>query len=641
MSEIITQKGSEYNQASFIGGMNLLSDDTRLQPNQYRIGFDLTNRYDTVEPVLASVLDQRAPAGIKQEIVTFGDYIILFVEGLAYYRYYTSLDWTQIQGFQMSSTAPRYWTVAVPVSTTNYVRYAASATTSVSTANNPAAGIQLASVLGASAGNLPGLLVQDNINQPQFIFINLQGIPTCRVTQSFTQWFISFTDATNTVVGTPNTPDNTQDNREYVPIGNVMTWVNGILYIASQDDNYIYRSVSGRPLDFVVNVTNILAANTTQQIWTYTDPISGNTTDVQVPPFTQSAGGAFTADNVYNAGGDATTTSYSVGVGGISVLRPLSTGGVFVGASDACFSVTLNQTPNAPTEFGEYTFIRTFLFNDTCLSDRAIIDSIGDTRFIDTSGIRSFNAIESLQNEGRNSVFSAFIQPIFGPDTSPVIQQTNAAASILYNNYELYAINTVLGPCIAKYDTINSCWVAFDFQQVGVRGIKIFAKIELSIQRLFAVTTDNQVYTLYLGSGITNPSFRTIGISSNILWANSNIRMAHPKLELKLKLTRVILNNITSDCTCSFTPYANNRISSEGTITKNIEYQIPEPVSTDPLALQDVNTQLSNLLFSTPDMGQGWKYFGIFSWTGGKITQFSMEHEELTPMNPELSQGIT
>jgi len=129
--------------------------------------------------------------------------------------------------------------------------------------------------------------------------------------------------------------------------------------------------VSGRPLDFMVNITD--------------------------------AG---------TAGGDAETTAYSVGVGGISCLRAMSDGSLFVAAGNANFSVSKNMTPNATTLFGEYTFIRKFLFNATCLNDRCILDSLGDTKFIDITGVRSFNAILQTQNEGRNTVFSRMVQSV-------------------------------------------------------------------------------------------------------------------------------------------------------------------------------------------------------------------------------------
>jgi hypothetical protein len=627
MSEIITQKGSEYNQASFIGGMNLLLDDTRLGTNQYRIGFDLTNRYDALDPVLTSVEDNAIPEGIIQECVTFGQYVIIFVSGLAYYRYYTDIIWTQISGFLMSPSATRYWSCAVPVGLTNYVRFANNSTVLMTGAGlgatyapDAAGGIQQLDLEGSAEGNDPGLLVQDGVNQPQFIFLDDNGLPTTYTTQTFDQWAIGFTDATNTVVGPAGGVfDSDYDVREYVPIGTTMAWANGILFITSTDGISIYRSVSGRPLDFVVNVTNLLT--TVQSNF----EVNGE----QLAAFWQFGGG------------DATTTSYGVGVGGISCIRPLTTGGIFVSASNANFAVTLNQTPNAPTIFGEYTFNRQFLFNATCLSDRVIFDSLGDTRFTELTGIRSFNATEQLTNQGRNSPFSSTIQGAFGPEESPLIQDATATASILYNNYELYSVNTIFGNVIAKYDTINTCWTSFDKQQTGGVGIKIFAKIELTVLRLYAVTTDNRLFTLYVGPNTTTPYFRTIGISSTILWAGTTVKMSHPKQDLRLQKTRVILTKITENSNCTFTPYFNNRMCKGGSVPKQISYENPATVSTDPLALPDVNTLMLNLLYTTPDIEQGWKYFGTFTWTDGSFIQFSMEMDELTPMNPEYSQGLT
>lgn len=619
MSEIQTQNGSEYNQTSFIGGMNLLLDDTRLATNQYRIGFDLTNRYDVLDTVLASVQDPAAPQGNVQELITFGNYVIMFVSGEAFYRYYTDTGWKPIQGFSMNRDVPRLWTVSVPVSTTNYIRLAAKATTPAKTdLSNPSAAIQTLSIAGASAGNATGLLVQDNINQPQFIFIDdTTGLPTVRVTQSFEEWMISYTDPDNVVVADGG------DNREYVPIGNCMTWANGILFIVSQDYNTIYRSVSGRPLDFVVNVVNDLATNVGSG--TVTNP---NGVSVNIPAYTQIPGG------------DATTTDYSVGVGGISCIRSLSTGGIFVSASGANFAVMLNQTPGAPTIFGEYLFNRSFLFNGVCLSDRTIIDTIGDTRFIELMGIRSFNAIKQYQNEGNNSPFAANIHGIFGPDENPLVQDATASAAILYNNYELYGLNTILGFCIAKYDTLNNCWVSLDFQQTGGKAVKMFAKIELSIQRLYAVTVDNELYTCYIGPDVTAPSFRSIGICSSIIYAGSTIKTACPKLELRIDKVRAILNRVTTDCSCTLDTFCNNRQIKSGPLYKNIKFEASPTLSLNPLSLSDVNTQLMNLMWTVPDAEQGWKYFLNFSWTNGSFTQFSTEMQELTPMNPEYTQGL-
>lgn len=596
------QPQSEYNQLSFKGGMVLLTDDTRLEPNQYRLGINLTNRFDQLDEILSSQKDVAVPKGVKQELLTFGNYIILFVGGYAYYRHYLSEGWKVINGFKMSSSTPRLWTCPIPVSTTNYVRYAAVTQVTGTTGSNANGVISLNNVEGAEQGNLPGLLVQDNINQPYFIFLDVNSVPTARVTQTFAQWKMVFTDLANVTIAVVNGV--TQDFREYVPIGNTMAFVDGILFIASQDGNFIYRSVEGRPLDFVVNVNNAIA--------------------------TVGADGFYTQ----LGGGDATTTSYSVGVGGIACLRALSATGLFVAASNANFVVTKNTSNIAPKIYGEFTFVRTFLFNATCLSDRVIFDSVGDTRFIDLTGVRSFNAVEQFNNEGRNSVFTSSIQAAF----KGITQDASLSAGILYDNYELYAMETIFGPAIAKFDTVNGCWTSFDVGQTGGKRIKILAKIELTVQRLYAVTEDDELYTLYIGPELATASVRTIGVCSNILYGNNNIKMNNPKSEIQLRNTRVVINNITKNANCTFTPYVDNRMSSCGPQVKPITYRPNVTISTDPYALPDVGTQLSNLLFQTEDCEQGWKMFGVFTWQGGSVTQFSFELMNLLPQNPLSSQ---
>jgi len=600
MPQVATQQGSQYNQTSFSGGMNLQLDDSQLGSNMYRIGFNLTNRNGTLDPVLASALDTAAPFGLKQELVTFGQYELLFCAGAAYYKHYTATGWKQILGFSMSPTAERYWTCAIPVSTTNYNRIAATGTLAT-TAADPAGPVELSAIAGAVTSDTDGLLVQDNVSQPQFIFLDPSTrLPVVRTTQSFSQWSITFTDATGTVVATDG------DKREYVPIGNCMTWEDGILYVVSQDLSKIYRSVSGRPLDFVIAVSNDMPTG---------------------PDFKQIGIG------------DATSTAYSVGSGNITCIRPLSSGGVFVSAGGNNYAVTKNTTPGAPTLFGEYTFLRKYLFSAVCLSDRTIIDTVGDTRFISLTGVRSFNAVAQTQNEGRNLPFTATIQSLFGTDTNPIIQ--DIAACILFNDYELYAVETILGPVLLKFDTTNNCWTSVDMQVPAGVGIKILAKIDTFINVLYAVTTDDQIYRLYVGPTEAVAEFRTVGVCANVLEGGTNIRVPNPKNEIMLSNARVIINNVTAPCVCSFTPYVNNRLSMVGTLNKTISYSAPTTPDTSANKLPDVDTMLYNLLFDTSDCEQGWKVFGKFSWTGGSFTQFSMEMTDLTPLNPLNSQIST
>lgn len=587
-SPVSDNRISEYNQASFSGGMNLLLDDTRLQSNQYRIGFNVRARYDILTEVNDSVLDTSLPPGVIQELVTFGNFLVVFVAGNAYYRLYSDQGWTQIVGFSMSTTAARYWTVPVPVTTTLYGRIAAGSSVTIGMApittasvNSP---IQQVNTTASNSGNLPGLLVQDNINQPFFIFLNASGVPEADVTFTYDQWTAVYDAVTGNLV---------TDGREYVPVGNSMAWASGILFIVDPSKNIIYRSVSGRPLDFMVNV-----------------------------------------DTTGQPGGAAFTTAYSVGVGGISVIRPLATGGIFVGASNSNYSVTLNTTQSAPTIFGEYTFIRQFLFEATCLSDRCIIDSLGDTKFIDLTGVRSFNAIAQLENEGRNAPFTATVARAF----QGLVQ--DVAAAILYDNFELYAVTTIFGPAIAVYDTINSVWTSFDLAQTGGAKIKALAKIELGVQRLFAVTEDDELFTLYSGNTFSTALIQSIGISANMLYANQNIKLINPKNEVKLLDVRAIASQITQNSTITMQVIVDNRISAlMNAITKTITYVPPVKKYTD-FALPDINTQLQNILWPTPNCEQGWKVGILLSWTGGcSITQFSCSLKDETPQNPLTSQG--
>lgn len=621
---------SNYNQASFIGGMYLLGDDSRLQPNQYRIGFNLTNRFDELDLIPSSILDTSAPVGPKQGIITFGNYIILFCSGQCFYKYYNDVSWTAIPSFHMSPNAPRYWTCPIPVSLTNYVRYAATGTIAGQTSASVNGAVNTVQVAGAAQGNLPGLLVQDNINQPYFIFLDSNGIPTSRKTQSYDQWSCNFTDVTGNIMmndlnKTTDYPNGSpMDYREYVPIGNCMSWNNGQLFVVDPTVSFIYQSVTGRPLDFVINVTNTLPTSSPNPPPYIPDGVS-----IPIGPY-------FTL----LPGGDATTTAYSVGVGEISCIRPITTGGIFVSASGANFSVIQNMTPNAPTVFGQYTFIRTFLFNANCLSDRAIIDTLGDTRFIDLGGIRSFNAISSVQNEGRNSVFSNSIQAAFGIAPDFIIQDPNNTAAVLYDNYEIYSVMTIFGAAFAKFDTVNGVWSSFDIQQTSNKRIKQFAALQVNVLALFGITEDDKVYQFY-GSTIKWDTgvVRTVGVCSTLLYANYNIKMNNPNSEIKPLKTRIILNKITEDCSVTSSLFVNNRITS-GPTTKNITYEQPTTVVDDAYTLSDVNTQLTNILFSYNNIKQGWKTFNVISWTDGVITQFSIELENLDPQNPLNSQTL-
>jgi len=600
----------EINQKSFRGGMNLLVDDTRptadvegdtsqsryeININQYRIGFNARCRYDVLDPVLSSLEDTSLPEGIKQGILTFGDYVICFVGGYAFFRPITSTGWTQIVGFAMDLNVPRYWFIPIPVAETNYGRLGVAATevgsTTVTGVSNSRAGINAVNVSSAFQGNLPGLLVQDGINQPQFIFLdsNNNNFPSCRVTQMFSEWTLTIDPITLIV---------SVDNREYVPIGTQMDIYNGILFILAPDGTNIYRSVSGRPLDFVVNVK---------------------------PDGT--------------AGGDATTTSYSIGTGNISCLKTLSSG-LFVSAGNACFSVTLNTNPTAPTLFGEYTFIRTFLFTAACLSDRAIIDINGDTAFVDVNGLRSFNSILQTQNEGRNSVFSKTVASLFvnvgsNGNNINVVQNPLNIAAVTFDNYALFAVNTSYGQIIVVYDTISEVYVSLDRSQFPTNtGIKQFALVATEVTALFAITFDDRLIQLYCG-GLSGT------LTDTAIVRFMSVCSQNPKAQIKQKDFRCVLSQFNKDSTATLSTFVDNRlVATDNPQSKSIKYVTPSPVYNQQPYFQDANSQVQNLYFSTPNCGEGWKVWNVLTWTGGgHITNILTTTVDITPTNPLSSQA--
>jgi len=590
---------AEYKQSSFAGGMNLLLDDTRLPVafkykegdtpydityNQYRLGLNVRTRFDVCTAIQSSITDLLAPFGNKQAIVSFGNYIVLFCAGNAWYHLNGQPGWTQIVGFSMDATAPRYWTVAVPVTTTNYVRFGVP-TASDGTSSNPGLGVQQINVIGGTFSELPGLLVQDGINQPYFIFIDGGGNVQAKETQDYAQW--SFTLA-------PDKVTITNDNREYVPIGTYMEWYNGILFIVDTNFNYIYRSVSGRPLDFVVNVN---------------------------PDGTK--------------GGDATTTSYSVGVSGITAMQALPGNMLFVAAGgSACFSITLNTTPNAPTEFGEYTFIRTVLFNANCVTDRGLVEILGDTVFIDANGLRSFNAVEQQLNEGRNSVFSSTVASLFtGITQSASVKPDDGlgwCSAISFDNYAIFSVNTTFGFVLVVYDTINSVYASLDVSQLGNHAAKQFAAINISSLALYAITDDNRVVQLY-----ADPvNFDTCTMRFGAVCSQD------PKKELKVSVFRPVISNITESTNVTATLFTDNRF--DESYETDISYR-PAPNSYTSTNLgNDIGTQVNNLFFSFPNSSQGWKAFLSLTWTAGAtLTDVAVTTEDVTPMNPTFTQAVT
>ena len=286
--------------------------------------------------------------------------------------------------------------------------------------------------------NVPNLIIFSSSNQTAAIEV--------RKCKKYTEW-----DATT---------------REYVPIGKQMMFFGGKLYVvgADADGNFtqIYHSVSGRPLDFVVAIDE---------------------TGAQI--------------DAAEADGGADVVSYSVSYESITNIQPLNTDSFFVSTRTASYAVTPDYTR---TVFGEPLFKKQYLFGASVVNQFSFVDILGDFAFIDTEGLRSFNAVQQLRNEGRNSAFSLKVAKLL----RDVTQDAKASAAITFDNYALFAVSTVFGHGVLVYDTTLQKFVSFDNftkdDDTTCAPIVQFTKIDSAdAHELYAVTMHGELIKMWSG----------------------------------------------------------------------------------------------------------------------------------------------
>lgn len=415
----------------FSGGINQLDDDTGLQDDQYRLLINGRSRYGKVIPIKKSVEQDTLPAGNYQGGIGIGSTALVFVSGKAYYQVHGTSAWNQITSFSMDATARRLYAISVPKSTQDYVRKRNGSL------NNPI-------VLGTDfnvAGNPAGILVQDGINQPWLIqFDAVSQTFVARVTKTYTDWANVSTTA---------------NDREYVPVGLMMFFINQKLYIVAPDRKSIYQSVTGRPLDFMVNVDG-----------------SGN----KLP--TESLGGADTVSFAFD--GDDITFVQSTNITDTFVY----------GTARYTRLIQLDYTS---TIFGEPTYRQAQIIEAGVVNQESFIELLGDYAFIDNDGIKSFNAVANYRVEGRNSVFSAMLSAL----VEDKLQVSTVAAAISFSNFGLFYCNTILGRAILVYDTLRTKWVALDI--IDLPTIRQFFVVSTgAVDKLYAVCED-KLMLMYSG----------------------------------------------------------------------------------------------------------------------------------------------
>lgn len=419
---------------NFSGGMNMAVERSKIGDEQYYLLVNGRTRFNIVKPVLLPTqLTEGLPgSGTVQGIYGFDKYLIVFVGGYGYYKNIaTDTKFVNIENFSMQGGS-RIYVEAVPASTVNYGRKLANSS------DNSA--IYLHSRIG---GTDVCLVCQDGINQPWKIYPD----GTAKVTQTFNQW-------------------TKETSQEYVPIGTQMYYDSYLskLYILAKDVNNRYtqilHSVSGRPLDFMVNID--------------TNGDKGVSEDVT----------------------GALSVAHSVSFTEVTSIAGLSSleGAFCVGTLGASYLVVPDQSRLI---FGEPRFNNMSLFPTGPTDNQAFADINGDVAFVDQIGIKSFNAVKQQANEGNSNPFSSVVAKLFEG-----IKQTYCAA-INYDNYALFAIQSIYGPCVLVYDLNTKVFVGIDIYP-DVAQILQFAIVKLEgYSYLYFRTSDNKVYQAFAGSTAT------------------------------------------------------------------------------------------------------------------------------------------
>jgi hypothetical protein len=575
---------ANYTQTSFLGGMNLSVDDTRLTEDEYKFAKNVRNRFGTLEGI-KNVNDISSDIGAFtsnppiQAIYSVGEYVFLFFKGGCKYRKPQNPDttWSVLYSGGTMHESNEIFVQAVPASTQNFLRKETRVAGS-------ALELDTAQTVQKTVSSI---IVQDGVSTPRVIEIS-GGTVSDRAAKTYAEW-----------------SDGTHTSREYIPIGKQMAFFNNKLFVVSTDGTEIYHSVSGRPMDFVIPI--------------------------------DTSGNKINADETI---GGAPATSYTVGYNVITALKVLNSEALFVSTLGGSYAVSLDYTF---TVFGEPSFTKQFLFTANSVNQKSFIELLGDFAFLDPEGLRSFNAVMQSKNEARNSVFSLKVARLF----KDVVQTTNKCAAVTFDDYALFACNTIYGHGILVYDILTQQFVSFDQltddSNANIGAVIEFAKVETNNRReLFAITHGTTT-----SSG--EPSYRCVKLFEGTNYATAYVETRafctnDTRVEQKPQELRLLFNKIQRASAVTATQRVNDEFtpdSSAGSQTKTVPVQdisVKFPVTLP--ANWSGPKQIQNLLYNFQCGQQGWKVSYALKWTNGiTLSNFQLQTQDITPMNPMLSQA--
>ena len=141
---------------------------------------------------------------------------------------------------------------------------------------------------------------------------------------------------------------------------------------------------------------------------------------------------------------------------------------------------------------------------------------MGDFGFIDAEGLRSFNAVRQLRNEGRNSAFSLKVAKLF----EDIVQLDGAAIS--FDNYTVFSVKTIYGYGVLVFDGTLQKFVSLDFYKTDndetVGQITQFTKIDTdTVHELYAVTAQGKFLRLFTGAKYNDSFVQTKAFNTGTL----------------------------------------------------------------------------------------------------------------------------
>jgi hypothetical protein len=543
---------------SFSEGMDLFTEITRLGDNKYPLLINGRARFGKITPInkprkLSAGLPVAGSANF-QGLFSAGNFAIVVANGQAFLRDFSDSineNFLALPRFQLNAGAEEVYMELVPASTINYYRQLAG--TDVNSA------LELATTIS----NTPSAAIfTDNVSQPWIILSD----GSTRQTQNYLEW-------------------NKDANREYVPIGGPMIWddTDGKLYILSQDGREVYQSVSGRPLDFMIAITQ---------------------TGDKVAPDELTGG--------------AGVVSHKVSYSKITALGRVPTtveGGFFASTLYQGFIVIPDWSE---TTYGEPRQFSNHYATSTGARDNNSFlgDVNGDTCFIDQTSIRSFNAILHVRNEGRNAPFSLAVSPLF----ENIIQEYTACS--MFDNYAVFAVKTRYGNAFLWYDTLRQCWDSMD----------MFPEISSPVRKIIEIKTDTNVRKL-LFLTVAGDVYEYFGDTEEVATCKLYIGdfcSGDAKIEQKLGTVNAIMENTQTTGTI----YASLFV--DGKFVKKLAKPIAQNTTNVPTGTISVpfgdssSDSVRNVLFDFNRAFTGWRFGIMFEWSfKSTLTHFVAESDDV------------